>query len=112
MTYNFRLTRERSTVSSKYDFEFIGNSRLAVVPVLQRYEKGYRIIGTGSYFIRPNTFITAARIFEGDDIKPSDSFYIVSEAVLDYPLKVIEIYKYESFDCLTSAKSELFRVKF
>lgn len=98
MAYNFRLTRERSLASSNYEFEFIGNSRHAVVPVLQRYEAGYRIIGTGSYFIKPNIFITAAHIFEGDDIRPNDSFFIISEGSLDYPLEIIEIHKHETLD--------------
>ena len=98
MPYNFSLTRERSKASSKYKFEFLRNSRFAIVPVLQRYQEGYRLIGTGSYFIHPNIFITAAHLFDGDDINPNDSFYIFSERSLDWPLEIIKIHRHETLD--------------
>ena len=100
MQYKFTLARDRSIASSKYEFEFIGNSRLAIVPVLQRYQKGYRLLGTGSYFIRPNIFITAAHLFDGSDIAANDSFYILSERSLDldYPYEIIEVRMHEIFD--------------
>ena len=98
MAHGFRLVRERSLANSKYEFNFIGNSHRAVVPVLQRYDAGYRLIGTGSYFIKPNIFITAAHLFEGEDIKPNDSFFIISEGSSNDPLKIIAIHKHESWD--------------
>lgn len=98
MPYDFNFTRERSTANNKYEFKFFGNSRHAIVPVLQRYQKGYRLIGTGSYFIPPNIFITAAHLFDGDDIKPNDSFYIFSEKSLDWPLEITEIHRHETLD--------------
>jgi hypothetical protein len=98
MAHNFRLTRDRSIANIKYEFDFIGNSRLAVVPVLARINQGYKLLGTASYIIAPNIFITAAHLFEGDDIPEGCSFYILSENSLNYPLKVIEIQKHKSLD--------------
>lgn len=98
MPYNFRLTRDRSIACTKYGFEFISNSRLAIVPILQRYQKGYRLIGTGSYFICPNIFITAAHLFDGNDINENDTFYILSERFLDYPFEIIEVHRHEILD--------------
>ena len=98
MAYDFRLTRDRSQANVKYEFDFIGNSRLAIVPVLHRFANGYRIIGTASYFIRPNIFLTVGHLFEGDDIQPNDSFYLICESSIDWPLEIIEIIKHETLD--------------
>lgn len=76
--YDFRLTHNRSLTNKKYKFEFLGNSEKAIVPVLQRYNtEEYNLIGTASYFIAPNIFITAAHIFVGRGINQSDTFHIL-----------------------------------
>jgi len=98
MAYKFDLTRDRSAVNGKYAFDFLGNSHKAVVPVLQHYQSDeYRIIGTASYFIRPNIFITAAHIFEGDDINHDDGFCIFIEGAPD-PIPLVEKHIFESSD--------------
>lgn len=96
--YNFNSTRDRSAACNKYEFNFIANAGKAVVPVLQRYQSGeYRIIGTGSYFIKPNIFITAAHIFEGDDINPDDGFYVIIEGATN-PIPLIQRHAHETLD--------------
>lgn len=98
MTYKFELTKDRSAACNKYAFEFIDNSNNAVVPVLQRYQTGeYRIIGTGSYFIRPNIFITASHVFEGDDINSDDGFYVVLEGA-PQPIAMTHKFSHEEYD--------------
>jgi len=98
MAQKFNLTRDRSKANSKYKFSFIGNSQKAIAPVLKKYKSGeFRIIGTCSYFIRPNLFITAAHIFEGDDINDDDGFYIILDGTME-PLQITQIHKYESAD--------------
>lgn len=98
MGYEFRLTRDRSTVNSKYSSSFIGNGQKAVAPVLQRYKTGeYRIIGTCSFFISPNLFITAAHIFEGDDINDDDGFSVFLDETCEL-VPIVNLYKYEHAD--------------
>jgi hypothetical protein len=72
--------KDRSAAMRKYEFSFIGNSKTAVVPILQRYQSGeYRLVGTGSYFLEPNIFLSAKHLFEGDDINEDDGFYSILE---------------------------------
>jgi len=95
---NFKLTRDRSAACGKYEFQFYENSGRAVVPILQRYRSGeFRIIGTGSYFIKPSLFITAAHIFEGDDINPDDSFSIIIDGSVE-PIPIVEKHVHEYLD--------------
>lgn len=98
MPVSFSSTKDRAKAYSKYQFRFIGNSGRAIVPVLHRSGQGYRIIGTASYIIKPNIFITAAHLFEGTDIPKGSSFYILAENSADYPLEIIEIQKHATFD--------------
>ncbi len=98
MVQKFNLTRDRSAVSGRYLFKFIGNSQKAVAPVLQKYQTGeYRLIGTSSCFIKPNLFITASHIFDGDDNNTDDGFYIIYDTNPE-PLLITHIYKYEALD--------------
>lgn len=98
MNHKFNLTRDRSVAGKKYEFDFIDNARKAIVPIFQRYQSGeYRIIGTGSYFIEPHIFITAAHIFEGKDINHDDGFYIAIEGV-DEPVPLVEKHVHEYLD--------------
>ena len=101
MAYKFDLTKDRSAVNGKYVFEFFGNSHKAVVPVLQHYKVDeYRIIGTASYFIRPNIFITANHIFDGDDINHDDGFCVVLEGA-PKPIRISHRHTYRSLDLAT-----------
>jgi len=98
MKHEFKLTRDRSTACSRYEFQFYENAGSAVVPILQRYQTGeYRIIGTGSYFIKPNLFITAAHIFEGVDINSDDGFSIIIEGS-EEPIPLVEKHIHENLD--------------
>lgn len=98
MSPELNLTRDRSVAAKKYKFEFIGNAGKAVVPVFQRYQSGeYRIIGTASYFIKPRVFITAAHIFEGDDINEDDGFSIFIDGV-EEPVPLVEKHRHETLD--------------
>lgn len=98
MDYKFNLTRDRSAACNKYQFNFFGNSGKAVVPIFQRYQSGeYRIIGTGSYFIKPNIFITAAHIFEGYDINADDGFYVIIDGTAD-PIPLVQKHRHETLD--------------
>lgn len=96
--YKFNLTKDRSAINGKYTFEFIGNSQRAVVPVLQHTQLDeYRIVGTASYFIQPNIFITAAHIFKGPDINDDDGFSIFLDGAQE-PTPIFPLFRDESLD--------------
>ena len=91
------LTRDRSAINAKYKFGFIGDAENAVVPVLQYRNGTYRLIGTASYFGEPDWFITAAHIFEGDDINASDGFAVFFQGAPE-PTRLSEKYSFADID--------------
>lgn len=93
----FDLTRDRSAVSGKYEFSFIGNAQKAIVPVLQYRSGRYRIIGTASYFGEPNWLITAQHIFRGDDIADTDGFAVYFDGTSE-PMRLDAKYDLQGTD--------------
>lgn len=95
MSSGFKIKVDRSTVHGQYNFKFANNANNAnnaIVPVLQRVGKGYRLIGTASFLIKPNIFVTVAHLFQGEDISIGDSFFILSHDSPDYPLEIKAIH--------------------
>ena len=93
-------TRQRSSAATRHKFEFFGDNQRAVFPIVKRDDAGtITLCGTGFFVAPGGVFATAKHIFEGNDVRESDSFEILQEGVGHVePRSILEVITDEASD--------------